>query len=629
MSFDPEFIADVDKRNEESVVNFEELLEVVIDTCLRDPNTYTRHLERIRTDSTERYLGIWGLRSQLDLIFNEAFYPSSQDSPSLYKKLGERPEGYMPNANPDVQERIEAFGMSILDDSFESLGDDALEQVIKFRDAKDVNEQYDVITWLRRRIKNIDSLASQYDEQLDADVADVVTVPYDGTVDMEALGESIVVDLSNGDEAPESLLYEGHFYHPARLSPKLVGIYPELNGVVPTCLGYSILAASFFNKVGSEHMHAGVMRTPMESLRLCQVRMAKILHGALREEDVGIAQLADERLTDIVHDYSSRINTANQFHAVVIARLMNGYWVQIDPNNADLINGNSIRNEILDFHYSALERSGTLSRGIELSFFDLDSAIGMPLGVMLQKQVEHILSYDEVANILSDCEDSDDFVESLCSYIEENFCEVLYSNKASYNIDFLIDNFMFESGISKYEYISSVARKIFNDYIFSDWCDEGEDAIRSRLINDRSYRDRRIDDMRAAPMYMTMFFATDGLNLHMDKARKSGMNYTHPSVELGLSAYRVGAAVLSDFALYTDADIPFSFWASNWTSYVTLGNHMPPETDRNQRKLIGALHEAVDRSHLAYYSSRRIIQKFLEQERRYQDGQEQVGEGDS
>src|SRR5258708_6100145 len=47
------------------------------------------------------------------------------------------------------------------------------------------------------------------------------------------------------------------FYHPMRLSPKMLGKYPDMP-MQPTCLSASILAASFFEKASTPYMHAGV-----------------------------------------------------------------------------------------------------------------------------------------------------------------------------------------------------------------------------------------------------------------------------------------------------------------------------------------------------------------------------------
>lgn len=217
---------------------FDDVLDTAIETCLTDAAIFETALKEVREKrrETTEYnlvatLGLWGVRGAVEQAsvgleldgYERDFRDTHSGKSILYpEQLGEGP-------NREVQEKIEAFGKALLEESFNVLGEDAAEKAESFQ-AMDQSDRIATLEWLLNRI---------------AQIRDAALKP----IGQEGAG----VDKEVGNAY-------NRIFHPARLSPKLIGKYPNVE-LSPTCLGLSILCASFLEKAGVPYMHAGLVRS--------------------------------------------------------------------------------------------------------------------------------------------------------------------------------------------------------------------------------------------------------------------------------------------------------------------------------------------------------------------------------
>lgn len=228
-------------------LKFDDLYQTAWQMCLDAPlPASSRSAEKSPLHDLTSKLGIRGIGTVYDCTV-----PGANALPVeslLIKKyatdsLLRDPTAFCDCYDPDVTQKIEAFGAKVINEAYYCLGFDVDAEIERFKTAETVDEQFEVLDWLLERVTNIGR----------------------GKTDLDEHEEEVDTDT-------QSSLY---FYHPIRLSPKALGTYPNEH-LSPTCLMKSILIASFLERTGANYMNAGVMMTrPEQSANDIAVRTAE------------------------------------------------------------------------------------------------------------------------------------------------------------------------------------------------------------------------------------------------------------------------------------------------------------------------------------------------------------------
>lgn len=149
MSF--EMQTELDRETESAQPQFDELLDFAVDAMLSDQASFDVCYEQLLSQhSTEpsqsQALGLW--------VVNEAMTEEIEIDEPLRQELESNERLTLP-LNPGIQLKIEALGQAILDEAFNCLGSDAMNQVHLFNQAKTDKDKNKVIGWLIDRIYDI------------------------------------------------------------------------------------------------------------------------------------------------------------------------------------------------------------------------------------------------------------------------------------------------------------------------------------------------------------------------------------------------------------------------------------------------------------------------------------------
>lgn len=630
-----DIIAEAATQNEAALPQFEEILDMAIAVCLRGRSSYEEHLQAVRTEklqSTKEPYSPWASRATMEMQYNEYEYVHLlEDYGVTYSAIRNDVFSFIPAADPEVQSKIEAFGRALLDDAFISLGPEAPMMVESYKNGS-YEDQRKIIIWLEGVISSsnvelqeesaeneefISELRAAVEEgcqRYDAlfveeetgtdttirisDLPRIITreIPPEEAARMRASLENsqpLVVSLDVVADVSQTP------FNPIRLSPKILGVYPNFE-IEPTCLARSILVASFFEKTGQPYVHAGVVRTATEISRLWQYATMKSIKDFVESRGDIMPPLLDEVFKEVKDSYKEIGASNNGFHAVVLARLSNGSWVLSDYNYQKLIEHNPESSLELDEKYLHLFEAATNSPGVEVTsvesdIFDIEdvvyySVLGLKNAPSDQQLIELLNSTPE-----------DELVEALKIYILTELCQYYeeIESTISEQYDFYLDDmFRGKRPEAKIDYIDKVLEYILNKYVLGS-PKAKEDYVEMAKM------------LRLAPALVELCMLADITISFVDYPRKTP--YSHAVMELGMPGYRIGACVLSDFDLFTGNRLPFSFWASNWTSYVTYGNHTPDFDDEIQSKIAERLINSTDVETLSYMTTRGIIHGFLEQ----------------
>ncbi len=619
-------------QNEAAISEFDGLVEYAVEVCLTNPDEYFRRFNERAKEleaSKDQRPDLWKSRAELELQFNGAVHGFKVEGwPSCHDIVSD-PEPYLPPSDHIVQAKIEAFGSAILDEAFLCLGEDAPEQAAKYASATTEKERNKVQIWLYNRIMEITILHEEREEERLKERIKVLAevfgkeaeafAAYFKTVDNEDITVEEVVEEVKNPELNEWIRAETNvpeIFHPARLSPKLIGVYPD-SKLDPTCLSKSILVSSFFEKAGVPYLHAGVMQTAPEIGRLVQqLSVENILLYAYRN---GI-KLPDDVLMlidGVASAYNQVVESQNSFHAAVVAKVAEKYWSLIDPNYDVLVGIEEEESEHLEDIHQKLGNIAVTQPGVEVallqgSAYNLSVFSSGVSGVLRESQKP-----EELKPVLLDIAESDQPMQELKDYLLSRitgthigFDRMTHAEVYDFFVDALLGDRTNKSQ-AKIDYIDKILNDAITTYVFTDLETEGIEKCMNRLKSDNAYLVRRTEDIRMAPAYVTMRILSNVVNMLIRQPEV--LKLPHLSMELGLPAYRIGACVLSDFDLYSGGNLPFSFWASNWASYVNFGNHTPAIEDVVQHEMASKLFQATDTDLLSYLSCGGIIRKSLEQ----------------
>jgi hypothetical protein len=587
---------------------FEETLQTAIEVCLPGRDVFDTRLEEVRQaraleEGDLPTFCLWGIRRQIEISIGARYVDDAAEAEDNRDSIDTL-------ANKNVQDKIEAFGLALIDESFSVLGKDAPAKVLEYKAAKTREEQYKVIVWLVERIEAIDDIVDDQKKTDDIEALDQVSVvdamdTY--SADLEAFSSIEEPALEEPEEEPDTD-DETAFYHPVRLSPKILGQYPDVK-LKPTCLSKSILIASFFEKCGVEYLHAGLARSSVEDARYAhKVSMSLFMEDA-KDKNSNVSDEVNERLKDTRADLIKKLNHNMGYHATILVNVVDG-WLCIDPNYfLHYMVGPSTS---FRFHkaLNILKDIAPETKGVDIMLDDPNSAITMRLAYEFSHMIDNPKDTFEsiskkLANLSTDVSHEE---------LVELFFPFLFDDEEKYKatiLDLLDFTYRRETGRNSEERLMYLVKKTLEDYAFPD--SEYFDFSKSikRCQSDPSYALNRTHDLLLAPNYLMLKIISNVSNMIV---KGTFSNYPVPVFEVGLPNFRIGACVLSDFEVYCGAGINTSFWLDNWASTVGSTEHMADweENSIYQTTYQGAVLDFLRESGLRYFKNDEIIFKFLE-----------------
>lgn len=534
---------------------FRKLAGLVENICLSKPLPEARVRERDETRRLLDQLGVRGLRAALELTVSEDRFTPIPDeraltatSPLKWYDL------FSLERDDEVIEWAERFGTQLLEESYAVLGPDADAQAERFQQATTAEEQVAVMEWLSTRLGAIAK---------DAEADDIDTT---GMTDDEVMSLGLM-------------------YHPIRLSPKAIGNYPDIR-IPPTCLGVSIINASFLHRCGADMMHAGVMASAHQQ----DLEEVIMVQGRAIEEIEKYAGRTDitEALMKKVYALHQNLLYDRGYHAAVYTKLCDGTWYQLDPNyqsstrikyepvveRLDAVYGSlhDFRSSAPGLEIATLLPEGSLSNGVRTKYF----GDNLDLTPEWRRRATEVLTDDN----------DEAWVQRVYEFAIERLLAVQtdseYAEAMAINIEAAADILMFDDDLeranikSQENYVADVLYGMIEDYLVGG---ESIDALRERCRHDTSYLARKVDDLWAMT-HLAHVTATSGGYDVLD------LGGTHYAVELGLPAARIGMAVLSDFALYMRASLPASFWLTEWSSTIPVTMADPQQESVPSQRLL-------------------------------------------
>ncbi len=515
-------------------IAFQQLYDIAVETCLQeypvshslvsaDQHTQTQ-TELIAT------LGSRGLCNALDIaavphIFNLQI-PEATDEEAI-DIIATRPMrfplDYISEPSQEMIAMVEAFGTQLLDEAYRCLGTDANDYLRQLQKATSAEEQIAVLEWLSNRVDDI--------------------------------GDKSKIRTQEGE----------YFYHPIRLSPKVLGSYPN-ERFDPTCLGKSILIASFLHKAGWQHMHVGLMLTQTEdettSLSATMYRMSE-------SQVYDFPELLRDRLFDHAISLQNAFRDAG-FHACCVAKLSSGEWYLMDPNfNTNYIIDSKNHIGSLDNAYDDTVGMQAITPAIERVV-----EISLPsftwLATKSIRNAEKIEFDDKAIIDLLQNSDADEFMHKLLSLLYGTIDALECSAD-----DQTKDLYECYSGFRSILITHPTGQEstIFDDAFEKVWIkfllwEQPLDLFLDRCRTDEQYLLRRMKDVRNLPVLIFLECMKTHILTNQDINA-----IRHSVLEVGQPTYRIGAAVLSDFAAYLNIGPSSSTWAGLWNGRIPLTEH--------------------------------------------------------
>lgn len=227
---------------------FDQVVDVAANVCLRNPDLYLHYLDTLkdmRTENSEsqlvRQLGVRGLSAALEITaYGRSVVAPAREAEGTRCDAVTHPERFSDSVDPDIACKIEAFGWAILIEAFDCLGEDAPDKVTEFKEAQTKQQQLEVLEWLDERVVAIRDKQAATPAPAEEPAEEGVWEGYDGAFVIQDLPAVVVreritepttdsgvvrevLDFSEPNEYREPEF----FYHPARLSPRLIGEFPH------------------------------------------------------------------------------------------------------------------------------------------------------------------------------------------------------------------------------------------------------------------------------------------------------------------------------------------------------------------------------------------------------------------
>lgn len=513
-------------------VRFEQLLDVARDICFS--GEFSGYDSKyISTDENAKIVqtgGVLALRAALELSsgrekwngFSDLDEYDADKLVTLDAPL-RSPNIFHDKTNADVVVKIEAFGKQLIDESYAVLGPEADEHVRVFQTG-DLKEQVKSIVWLNARIQELTKGA----------------------------------DVSYSEEVEQ--------YYPFRLSPKLLQNFPD--EVRPTCLGVSILAASFFEKTKADYMHAGVAVSGQEMQMEGMVELFDYLESRSEHLPTDFYESVQQKRLDII----DRLYLDRGFHAALYVKCADYRWLQVDPNYHATRFVNVVVADKLNETYSTLKEFEQIAPNLELGQ-------PMPLFACFQTGSKYLIEHyyknlpeDLLDNALRTILSATDSVPQKIydEFIEATFERFSRDDTLHEAIRYIAEDLASCTVFSEYtkqdeKYLQEIFYKVFEKYFVRD---RSFDEIRRMCQQDDAYMNRTINDLMCLPIITCVALGLDDVTMNVLDAKE------HRDLELGLPYSRIGASVLSDFSVYYDDSLPPSFWPAHWSSLIPMTESM-------------------------------------------------------
>ena len=567
-------------------VHFDRLLEFATAVCLRAPLDSVEVPAPTLESELVRKCGALGLRTALELIDEVEVMGADADEERSVRLDAPLREGerFADWSDPEIIARVTQFGKQLIDEAFTVLGEDADSYVEKMK-VPERESQTEALKWLAGRIMDLKEDKERH--------------------------------RFNDD-------YGSTFYHPARLSPKLIGTYPDTL-LAPTCLGASVLAASFFERAGVEYMHAGVMEGSGDR----HIRdLAITLEGyesVLGAEHTLLREVVEGQTDKMISTYLSD----NGYHAAILAHIAGDIWLQFDPymhafDDLDGVMGDrcaAVKNALDSYSELAPQLQLTVSReyksvmevyvqdamGLRTDMYTDEDWQAQAYDMMISREHNPKAMYDTLikpilrelfAKVMRDRELSQDTYEPFCIELLGGETDELDESEIDMSTLHMV-----------HVHVSSPAEAAFRA-MYAKYVEWGytREEVADRMGRDPEYAARRMQDMTTLPHLVCLEL------MQQDVRGELPTGAAHEAMEVGLPHTRIGFSVLHDFAVYFDDALPPSFWAANWSSLAVTSEYI--DRDANTSRQIDMLvnhAEYQDERYLTYIKSRVKLRKFMQE----------------
>lgn len=534
-----------------------ELIQLAREVMLKKADKFYLSSDETQAHAGRHHNG-WWLRNSFEKVLDDK-HPKTPDKYELLLDL-------MPQ--PDTLRAIEKFGQDILDEAFDCLGEDASAKLAQLKETDDPSVIEEIIHWLVDRINDIEKEATFKYDSLD--------------------------------------------YQPVRLSPKLIGTYPNI-AIPPTCLGKSILAASFFAKTDLPTLHAGVITPSRQEYHTTQssimLRALKSLesHDLDMPEDLAYTFAEEARLNELEK------NTPRGFHAAIYVKIDETRWAQIDPNyGSSMIYAPTRINKLNNIFQGTAGAQKLDAPHVEVAAH-LETNHWV-FERMTELVIELIPDASHIEEILMSTPP-----EEIYSTLMQKVFKPLFfresnehpsQDKPLEELQFYINHFL--------SILSEGNENAYFQHIVSKFADKRfsyhEPKDLARCHTDKAYRERRISDVRIAPILMILDLHFNWVSFLEKTFGKGGDG--NEAIEAGQPAYRIGITVLSDIAQFYGDELPLSTWLTYWASQVSYYEHRGRCTSQAQQKLAETALRffAARPPHLTYPYIKDLIEKSTTEE---------------
>lgn len=443
--------------------------------------------------------------------------------------------------NAALTKQIELLGETILDEAFDCLGETAIEILEEFKKCTD--EEIDKKMLLCNSVLRL----------------------------IEEFSEKANLAFKEDDEKEN--------YSPIRLSPNLIGKLPnpEIN---PTCLGQSILAASFFHKADIPMLHSGVVISRSDGELTSQSTIMRELVEYVDENSLDISSNFRKRLAELYNHNVDTLTNHRGFHAAVYAQLGKEAWIQMDPNyGCALIEGG--RAMLIEESYEKLNNNQVV--GTEDHIYVGGNV--EDLAYIIRRKLPDLMpSIDEMEQLLLSCP-----AEEMYSHIiEKIFRPFLFKGPDSTTNETILKierdlKILLDVIGGGYGYLQTRISEVIRDsFVNSNYSTDILTGFK-RFQSDPEFRRRRLADLQIAPMVLIIGIQSDFVEAKTEKYNSGGLGHTF--VDAGLPAYRIGMSVLSDVAVHYGDELPLSTWLGYWPSKVSLFEHRDQVLTPSQKSL--------------------------------------------
>ncbi len=525
-------------------ISFNELLETAEELFLKRPLEYKIDTTPLSPEAqVVHQLGTKGIRMMYEVSKGIEIPKPYEDDENIERRVDVDmpyliPDYFSEGLNFEALQKAEQFGAALTEQMFKILGQDAYDKVREFQAATTYEEQLRVIGWLTYRLWDITEKDTELTPAEDEDYT---------------------------------------LYNPIRLSPKAIGQFPNIN-LPPTCLGVSIGLASFFKRAGVDYLHAGVMHTPKTgSLIRSGVFLTNLSDEASILYDASLPQpflddvslMSDKMFEDAFKN--------NGYHAALYVPLKNGKWVQLDTNfNANTLVPAESSIELTEAHQFLTEMRD-IAPGLEVTqeFGEYNSLAADMKKLLRASAGKGLAEPDTIKDFLQTMHVS---YEALPQSILERYVQPFFNQEFNdEEMDVAVKNINQKMKYPENGH-SETAISFYFHYAYEKYILAGTSVEEwvERCQNDPTYLERRIEDIQHLPLMISGLIVAGQFPLQEDDIATP----MHPTVELGLPDIRIGLAVLSDLAVYTEESPSPTFWLSNWPSLVAATEvlHLP-QTD--------------------------------------------------